>query len=129
MEPTLAGEAYGVFGGARMLTSGTGVKFTCTVSLPDGATITQFRAGLSDTSDTEDFTCALARGRFAMGDTDGIASVFTATAPGDILLVDSIVGNEIVDNETYWYEASCIFGGNGTDLLLRGLSVTYTSIP
>jgi hypothetical protein len=96
--PSSSTVAWALSDNAIYATSATNVIFRCEVSLPDGATITQVRWQVFDSSATDFVSCLLLR--VSLGGSGAYASASTGAGatPLGTTLTDSTWGGGLVDN-------------------------------
>jgi len=116
--------------GYDRISAGYGI-FTCTVDLPDGATVVAFRAGVFDGHAADHLECGLARVNWASGAGDTMAappSTGAAFADGLTILEDTSINVATVDASEFVHVAWCTFSaGSGAGLAVNGVSVEYTA--
>ena len=127
MTPTVSTSTYSTVGTLIYATGGAFVA-RCQFHLPDGASITGFRAAIRDNSNTELASCELDRLLQTDNDVFQYATVQTTdiAAPGDVTLTSSSGLPVIVDNSENTYTASCSISGLGNDIGILSASVEYT---
>jgi len=111
-----------------------GASFRCQIHLPDGATITAFKAAVHDASNSESVTCTFLRYPHAAASSVSMGSVSTSNAatPGNIVLTTTLIAlPSVADNDAYFYATNCNVVGSGVDIGVYAVIVEYTfeSIP
>ena len=116
------GTAYG-----RTADSASGT-FGCALVLPDGATITELRAYVRDTSASEELgPCTILEMTLATAAQSAIAITGysgVAFAGGSTTLSDTLSTG--VNNATKAYVTECGILGTGSDVSIQGIQVTYS---
>jgi hypothetical protein len=127
MMPALSTATYAT-SGSLIYATGAGLGAKCQFRLPDGATITTFRAAFRDTSNTENAGCRLEQQLRNSTSIFDIVTVQTTNAgtPGDTVLSSSSGLPEVVNNGTSTYVVHCSITGSGTDIGVFSAAVEYT---
>jgi len=94
------------------------------VVIPDGATVTEVSAYVSDLSGPTDMTVGLLRNFHGPPGLSPMSSSSTFGTPGDTLLLATTITNPVIDNVNYTYVVRV--GGIGTLTVLQDVTVTYT---
>ncbi len=116
----------------RFYTGGGSAKFSCSVFLPDGATVTQVSFSLEDSSATERLgDTELWRTNIvtAIGTETQMASAGdtgVAATPGAVQLSDPSITAPTIDNANFSYFLQLSFAGTGSDVGIYGANITYT---
>ncbi len=127
MQPTVDGTDFVTSGTFRQLNSASG-WLNCPVLLPDGSTVTAFRAGVYDGSGSSYVLCNLVRGElYSELGASTMASVDSTPAfqSGATMLEDLSIGTPVIDNGQYVYLAECFLSANAIEAVL-GVSVEYS---
>ncbi|MCU1393057.1 MAG: hypothetical protein JWM34_1485 [Ilumatobacteraceae bacterium] len=104
--PETDGDTYGVSEDALVPTNNASSCFATTVVLPDGATVTQLTATVSDSSSTWSTSVALETNTAGLNSSSLMAHVGTGTGatPGAVTLTTATVTHPVIDNETNGYD-------------------------
>jgi len=129
MHPSLPDDAWTVDKSGIHLTKDHVGYFNCPVHLPDGATVSAFRAAVRDNSTVGQVVCYMQAWSVAWPN-DGYALAFTnysgdATTPGDTMLLDDSIKDPVVDNSKWSYMAECELTGANQSITLRAVSIEY----
>jgi hypothetical protein len=113
----------------RTSTDGNG-RFRCSVTIPNGATMTSVSYAVSDTNAVADVsTCSLWRtnltGGSVGGETNLSASLSTTGTPGATTLTGA-VANGLVDNSAYSYFVQCRPEAADSSTGIYGATITYS---
>jgi hypothetical protein len=103
------------------------VFVNCQVSLPDGATITQVRWSINDTSGTDGVQCYVLR----FDASDGVITVASAEStgaatPGVTTLTDATLLGALIDNAAYQYVGRCVLYASNSATAFRWIALDYT---
>ena len=131
MGPSLSGQAWNVNRYGVYLTGGEMGYFNCAIHLPDGASITGFRASVRDNSATGQVVCyMLAVTTDIALQSDGYTPAYAEytglpETPGDTVLTDDTIKDPVVNNAKYGYMAECELTGAGPEVAIRSVTVLY----
>jgi hypothetical protein len=102
--------------------------FRCSVSIPDGARVTEVGFAVRDRHATQDVQCSMWRQNMlnAIADhTPPMAyEVMTSGTPGNVRIADTTINQPVIDNDRFAYFVQC-FVGNDNATGLYGANVAY----
>jgi hypothetical protein len=102
--------------------------FRCSVSIPDGARVTEVGFSVRDRHATQDVQCSMWRQNMLSAiadDTPPMAyEVMTSGTPGNVRIADTTINQPVIDNDRFAYFVQCVVG-NDSATGLYGANVTY----
>jgi hypothetical protein len=110
-------------------TSATQVYFSCSVLVPNGATMTSVEYLVGDSNAGQRVYCDLVRTEWAVGhsaSTIAAAATTYAGTPGNTAIYPPTITAPVVDNATYLYLARCIPEAPDNSTFVVGVRVYYT---
>jgi hypothetical protein len=102
--------------------------FRCSVTIPDGARVTEVSFSVKDTHASEDDECSMWRTNMTTtigAETAMADELATSGAPADVRLIDTTIEHAVIDNDRYSYFLQCRVGTDDATGLY-GAIVTYT---